>query len=84
MELAIALHILMIGVIVVLSILLRTSLERKGLPVLVSYFVVGFLIRMADAKWQILSEDGYRIFEFLAMMGVIALLFRIGLESKMA
>lgn len=78
------LHILLAGGLIVLAMLVRAAFDRIGVPPLVGYFGLGLLVRAADVRWGLLGEAGMPIFEFLAMLGVIALLFRIGLESRLA
>lgn len=75
--------IFVIGSLVVLAILLKAGLKRIGLPALVGYLVLGFLLRLADVQWGMLSEQDLEVFEILTKIGVIALLFRIGLESNL-
>jgi Kef-type K+ transport system membrane component KefB len=43
---------------------------------------MGFLLRLADTQSQFLSFEMQEIFDYLAEIGVIALLFRVGLESN--
>ncbi len=43
---------------------------------------MGFLLRLADTQSQFLSPEMQEIFDYLAEIGVIALLFRVGLESN--
>jgi Kef-type K+ transport system membrane component KefB len=76
--------ILLVGVAIALAIPIKFCLERIGVPVLVGYLVLGFLIDLANYQWQFLSQVGNEIFAFLAQLGVIALLFRVGLESNLA
>ncbi|MEQ8962903.1 MAG: cation:proton antiporter [Coleofasciculus sp. C2-GNP5-27] len=76
--------ILLVGAISTISILIKEGMTRLGLPSLVGYLVLGFLLRLTDAQWQFLGEPGQEIFEFLAEVGVISLLFRVGLESDLA
>ena len=76
--------VLMIGAVVVVSILLRAVLDRSYVPSLVGFMALGFLIRLADSRWGVLSSEGEIAFEVLAELGVIALLFRVGLESDLA
>jgi Kef-type K+ transport system membrane component KefB len=83
MELNDALYMLLIGGVVVLVGLLRPGLERLGVPPLVGYFLLGFLLRLADARWALLGAPGHQIFEFLAHVGIVVLLFRVGLESDL-
>jgi Kef-type K+ transport system membrane component KefB len=81
---ALPLTILLVGVAIALSIPIKSCLERMGVPVLVGYLVLGLIINLADSQWQFLSRMGNEIFAFLAQLGVIALLFRVGLESDLA
>lgn len=74
--------ILLVGCTVVLAILVRKAFNRAGLPPLVGFMILGFLINLADIRFGILSSWGREIFKLLAELGVITLLFRIGLESN--
>lgn len=76
--------ILLVGAAIALAILIKAGMTRLGVPALVGYLGLGFLLRLADVQWGILSLQGREIFEFLAQLGVIALLFRVGLESNLA
>lgn len=78
-----ALLILYIGTASVLSILIKSLASRIGIPPLVGYIFLGFLIRFLDWRYGFLSTHSESIFEFLAQIGVIILLFRVGLESKL-
>ena len=75
--------ILLMGVTIVLSILIRSGLERIGIPPLVGYLLLGLSLSAIDREWNLLSSVGREIFEFLADVGIICLLFRVGLESKL-
>lgn len=83
METEYALYMLLVGAIVVLVLLLRSGLQRIGVPPLVGYFVLGFLLRLVDVRWALLGEPGHQVFEFLAYLGIVILLFRVGLESDL-
>ncbi|MBD3323436.1 cation:proton antiporter [candidate division KSB3 bacterium] len=72
----------MTGCIVTLVIVLKAGAERLRIPALVSYILLGFALRVLDARYNVCSEHAMEIFEFLAKFGVITLLFRIGLESN--
>ena len=76
--------VLLIGAVVVASILLRALLDRTYVPSLVGFMALGFLLRLADSRWGFLDERGEFAFEVLAELGVIVLLFRVGLESDLA
>ncbi|MEQ9357919.1 hypothetical protein [Coleofasciculus chthonoplastes] len=68
-----SLLILLVGAISTISILIKEGMTRLGLPSLVGYLVLGFLLRLADSQWQFLGEPGQEIFEFLAEVGVTKL-----------
>jgi Kef-type K+ transport system membrane component KefB len=82
--LALPLVVLLVGVAIALSIAIKAGTSRVGVPNLLGYLLLGFLLRLADAQWQFLSPEGEEIFEFLAELGIISLLFRVGLDSDLA
>ncbi len=78
-----ALIILIVGIVIIVNIFVRAGLKRIGMPGLVGYFIIGLLLRICDERWGVLGGAGEPVFEFLAVIGVLALLFRIGLESNL-
>ncbi|MGV2829604.1 cation:proton antiporter [Myxosarcina sp. GI1(2024)] len=79
-----SLAILLVGAAITLAIPIESGLKRVGIPALVGYLTLGFLLRLIDSQWQILSAQALEIFQFLAEVGIICLLFRVGLESNLA
>lgn len=77
-----ALVIMLVGFLLVLTILVRSAFTRIGLPPLVGFMVLGFLLNLADWRFQFLNTSAREIFQLLATFGIITLLFRIGLESN--
>ncbi|CUH12037.1 glutathione-regulated potassium-efflux system protein KefB [Jannaschia seosinensis] len=75
--------ILLIGILVAAAVVVRAGLSRTYVPSLVGYMALGFLLRLADDRWNFLSEQGDFAFEILAELGIIVLLFRVGLESDL-
>ena len=75
--------IFLIGLLVALSVVLRAALDRTYVPSLVGFLVLGFLLRLADGNWNVLTEQAQFVFDVLAELGVIVLLFRVGLESDL-
>ena len=79
-----AVLVLLIGALVAVSIFMRAFLDRTMVPSLVAFIGLGFLLRIASDRWGILGDRGEFAFEVLAELGVIVLLFRIGLESDLS
>ncbi|WP_066379549.1 cation:proton antiporter [Anabaena sp. CA = ATCC 33047] len=75
--------ILLVGAVITIAILTKAGMSKIGLPALVGYILLGFLFRLLDAQFPFLSPQVQEIFEFLAELGVISLLFRVGLESNL-
>ncbi len=77
-----SLIIFVVGAIIVVNIFIKSCCEKLRIPALVGYMVLGFLLAAGDAQIGLLSAQNRDILVFLADIGVIALLFRIGLESN--
>jgi Kef-type K+ transport system membrane component KefB len=73
--------VLLTGAVVVLTLLVKAGLERVKVPPLVGFFALGFFLQLADSNWDLLSGEDLGAFHFLAQLGLVVLLFRIGLES---
>lgn len=76
-----ALWITLVGGTVLVTVLLKTVLGRTNVPPLVGFLALGFLLALADSLWGILTGPVRLAFQFLADMGLVALLFRVGLDS---
>jgi len=76
--------ILLIGLLIAAAVAVRAFLDRTYVPALVGFIGLGVLLRLADDRFDLVSEDGHRVFEVLAELGIVALLFRVGLESDLA
>ena len=50
-----SLAILLVGTAISLAILIKSGLELIGIPPLVGYLALGFLLRLIDSQWQFLS-----------------------------
>lgn len=74
--------IILVGFLLLLTILVRSGFTRVGLPPLVGFMLLGFLLNLADWRFHFLNVGAREIFELLAAFGIITLLFRIGLESN--
>ena len=76
-----ALMMSLVGAAVVAAVLINALSGRLGVPALVGFLLLGVLLRLADSHWQFLSEPVMTAFRFMANLGVVALLFKVGLES---
>ena len=74
---------LIAGAVIVSAIMVRSWLVKFGLPSMGGFLVLGFCLKLADDRWAFLSPNGTVVIEFLASIGVFALLFRVGLESNL-
>jgi Kef-type K+ transport system membrane component KefB len=73
--------ILLIGLAVIATGLIEAGFTRLRIPPLVGYLLLGMALSIIDSRWMILSEPTHHAFSLLADIGVIALLFRVGLQS---
>ncbi len=76
-----AVLILLVGLSVIASGLIEASFRHIKVPALVGYLLVGRLLSLFNSHWVIINEPIRDAFSFLADLGVIALLFKVGLES---
>jgi Kef-type K+ transport system membrane component KefB len=76
--------VLILGGLLIASMFLKSWLERLRLPPLVAFLALGVLLRLAENRWGLLGDAGAGTFRVLADLGVICLLFRVGLESDLA
>ncbi|MDJ0662408.1 MAG: cation:proton antiporter [Crocosphaera sp.] len=83
LEANIPLIILLIGIIIIVSILSKFGLKKIGIPVLVGYLCLGLGLRILENQANLLTGVGLEIIKFLADIGLICLLFRVGLESDL-
>ncbi len=67
-----------------MTILIRGGLKRTSVPSLAGFIILGIVIRMVDSNTGFLTEEFRRIFVFLSEVGIIFLLFRVGLESNLS
>ncbi|MFW5856244.1 MAG: cation:proton antiporter [Planctomycetota bacterium] len=70
-----------LAAIIVLTAFLRAGLRRAGPPPLVAFLLIGLALTAADARWALFDPVHEEVLAFLGKMGVIVLLFRVGLES---
>jgi len=84
LETEVTLFILLMGGIILFTILIRYGLRRSRIPSIVGFILLGTVIRLIDSRWGFITGGISEIFEFVAMLGIIILLFRVGLESNLS
>lgn len=75
--------VLLVGAAAIIALAVAAGLRWLRLPPLVGYVALGFLIRVLADRFQLLGEPGWTVLDFMARAGIVALMFRIGLESKL-
>jgi Kef-type K+ transport system membrane component KefB len=82
-EVAYASIILTVGGLVFLNFFVKSCLTRLGVPALVGFLLLGIGLRAVQAHWSPLAGGTVEVIGFLAKVGLITLLFRVGLESNL-
>ena len=70
-----------LGVVLMLGPIIRGGCRRLGVPASVGYIVLGLALGAVIRPWSISSPAISGTFQTLAQLGVVALLFRVGLRS---
>jgi len=78
-----ALWVMLAGVTIVLASIVRAVSARVGLPSVVGLLLLGLAGGLADAHFAFLTPPAREVFAFLADLGIVALLFKVGLESNL-
>jgi Kef-type K+ transport system membrane component KefB len=74
---------LLIGSLVITAMLIKSASKRAGVPPLIGYLLMGLGLRTLHEFRSFLLDDHFTVLSFLGKMGLVALLFRIGLESNL-
>lgn len=77
-----ATEIVLIGILILAATLANALLRRVGVPSLVGYILLGVAAHAADQQFGFMTDLLDHVLQFLAQMGLVALLFRVGLESR--
>lgn len=70
-----------LGALLILSPLVKSIMERAGLPAMVGYILLGFAVSVLNHRWPFIGAQFVSTFSVLAQLGVVVLLFRVGLKS---
>lgn len=75
--------LLLLGAVLVLGTLLKSLLRRFDVPALVGYLLLGIGLGALDRGCLQLPDEAHRALRLLGDLGVVCLLFRVGLESDL-
>ncbi len=73
--------LIVLGALLILSPFVKSLMERMGVPALVGYILLGFIVSVINQQWSFITIAFDNTFAMLAQLGVVALLFRVGLKS---
>lgn len=73
--------LIVLGALLVLSPFIKSLMERIGVPALVGYVLLGIVVSALNQQWSFIGSAFDSTFTVLAQLGVVALLFRVGLNS---
>lgn len=73
-----------LGTLIVLAPILRSLLERIGVPALVGYIGLGFAVSAMDNLWSFIPPASESVFSAMAQLGIVALLFLAAVLGKFA
>ncbi|MBD3317401.1 MAG: cation:proton antiporter [Chitinivibrionales bacterium] len=79
-----ALTLLLVGLLVPFALLGKALARRVGMPPLTVWIMVGLVTRLTAEPLGLLNDNTEETLRFLSELGVAILLFRIGMESKLA
>ena len=83
MENALDVSVLLVGLVAVLTTLVKSLCTRMGIPPVIGFLLLGVLVRLGDTYAIAIPRVAEEIIAFLADIGIICFLFRIGLESNL-
>ena len=72
-----------LGGVVLLAVPIRSALRRATLPALIGFIGLGLCLSAADRSLGGVTRALHDQIEMLAQLGLVALLFRVGLESDL-
>jgi Kef-type K+ transport system membrane component KefB len=74
--------VILIGVLLIVGLLLQASLRRTAVPSVVVHLGLGLALALVEWRWGWLGESGRGMIDLLGGVGIVFLLFRVGLESS--
>ena len=74
---------LAIVALVLAAFAVKRALAQYPVPPLVGFILLGLALRWADTQWGVLTDQGFVVLEFMGGLGLVVLLFRVGLDSDL-
>lgn len=78
-----AVLLLMLGGVTIASLVVRRELARLHIPSMVAFIMIGVALSYANSLADFITPSLQQNIDFLAKVGVVVLLFRVGLESDL-
>ena len=77
------LYLLILSVVVLAGLLAKVLAVRVRLPAVVGYLLLGVGLRAVDTQWHLFDDTSTWALGQFAQLGIILLLFHVGLESNL-
>ncbi len=74
--------LLIVGALLVVDLFLQAAARRIGVPSMTVHLALGLLLAVQEPHLGWLGDSGRQMIEALGSIGVVFLLFRVGLESN--
>lgn len=74
----------LLGALIFLSLFIRSGMVRLRLPPPVGLIALGIGLGYLDAEFGVIGATGTEVVRIFGSIGIVALLFRVGLESDLA
>jgi Kef-type K+ transport system membrane component KefB len=78
-----AMHLVLIGSLLLVDLGLEGLLRRAAIPSVVAHLAVGIGLALVGWGWGWPGAEGRAVVELLGSVGIVFLLFRVGLESNL-
>ncbi len=75
--------IILIGLLVTASLGVKGWVTRLGLPAMLAFLFIGFLLRFGEDALGFLPASGPGALKVLGDIGIVCLLFRVGIEADL-
>ena len=75
--------VVLLGGLLTASLGLKGWFSRVGLPPMLAFLLIGFLLRAVNDSFELLPQSVPATLEGLAHIGIICLLFKVGMEANL-